>query len=168
MTASALAVAIVVSAVGLNGTALGWGLAVATVAVALIATAAVPAVRARPGGGHPRPSAPFTPVVVRSASFHADRLWRAADTVPPGPVADHLTDLAVTADRYVALANLDPGRVGGPDQILTDLAALTDAAERLARTRIPSGPTPLQDLAERTDLMAHALGEDIDPATPLS
>ncbi|MFV0522943.1 MAG: hypothetical protein ACK5RL_00355 [Acidimicrobiales bacterium] len=168
LTASTLAVAIVVSATGLVGSVVSWVLVAGAVAAGLTPSVWTLGVRRYPAEIHLHDITPATRAAVRAASVQADRLWRAAHLVPPGPVADHLTDLATTADRYLeSLAALGPESSGASGQIVTDLTDLADAAERLAHSRAPSVPTPLQDLAERTDLMTRALAEDIDPRSPL-
>ncbi len=116
---------------------------------------------------------------VRSAGAEAERLHRLARSAPPGPVAEHLSELADTADDYVtalraALHTAGPRPRPGPsglrddrltgamteeaDAIVAQLRELTAAAEDLRRAqRRALEPSRLEELIDRTRRLAETI-----------
>lgn len=182
LLASTLAVSVGLAATSTVGTALGWGLLGA--ALALSTSPFV----AHLLGQRRRRTLPiwdllprWARVVARSAE-EADRLRELAERAPDGPVAEHLLLLAARAEDYVVAlhgAGRRAGTASSPtggflapsyDQsndreleaeaalILERLTELTESAERLRRAqRRHLESSPLDDLIERTDRLTDVI-----------
>lgn len=120
----------------------------------------------------------LSPVVVTAANA-VDRIRTMADSAADGPVADHLAELATTAESYlislhgaaVQLAKSDhpdPGVTGEISRISDRLSELAEAAERLARAqrRQLAEDSPLDDVIARTERLAEALEHETNHESP--
>jgi hypothetical protein len=120
---------------------------------------------------HRLPTWELTPKLAQQvvlAADQADRLRRMAERSPDGPIADHLAQLAATAEGYVvalhgaatqaSLAGGDPDLEREMTRVVGQLTDLAEAAQRLRQAQKHHlEVSPLEELTEATERLAAAI-----------